>query len=218
MSFDSSKYLQRATTRAKSDVANKLISMLLHDVSRNICRSIGLNVPDPDYTEAVHDVFGNTCCYCGRSFEHDRVAVEHPDAMNRFRVGLHIPGNVIVACKRCNGEKRRDDSLRQLSLARTGWESFLGHNGSSCLPICKTCNYWRELIPDALERRAVLSERRLRLEKFREGFPEASRWNDCAATFLRPRVEIIYRECQNFALTSIKDVCAEFAQVKLKDE
>lgn len=34
---------------------------------------------------------------------------------------------ILLACKRCNGEKRRHDSLRILSLAPSGWESFLSH-------------------------------------------------------------------------------------------
>ena len=55
--------------------------------------------------------------------------------MNRYRAGLHCPGNVLVACKMCNSEKRRDDSLRVLSLATSGWESFLSHDGTRCAAI-----------------------------------------------------------------------------------
>jgi hypothetical protein len=203
MSFDSSKYLQRATTRAKSDVANKLISMLLHAVSRSVCRSIGLSVADCDYADIVHNIFGDACGYCERSFERDRVAIEHPDAMNRFRVGLHIPGNVIVACKSCVGEKRRDDSMKTLVLAATGWESFLAHDGQFCAPNCKTCAYWRRLIPDDGVRSRVLLERRRRIKNFRNRFPESMRWSTTAAALLRPRLESIYKECQDFALLAI---------------
>ena len=49
MSFDTSAYLRRATGRAKSDVANKLVSMFLHDVSRRLCASLELKVSDPRY-------------------------------------------------------------------------------------------------------------------------------------------------------------------------
>jgi len=60
MSFHPESYLRRATSRAKSDVANKLASMFLHEVSRKSCLSIGLNVSDSRYIEAVfaHDTFG----------------------------------------------------------------------------------------------------------------------------------------------------------------
>src|SRR4051812_21277901 len=98
MSFDTSAYLRRATGRAKSDVANKLISMLLHEVSRKLCSKMELSVNDPRYAKAVCEAFGSNCCYCGRTLESDRASVEHLDGMNRFRIGLHIPGNVIVAC------------------------------------------------------------------------------------------------------------------------
>ena len=122
MSFQTATYLRKATSRAKSDVANKMVSMFLHDLSRKVNSSLGANVTDIRYADAVTAAFGNSCCYCSRSLEHDRAAVEHLDGMNRFRVGLHIQGNVIVACKRCNGEKRRDDQPRELSLAESGWE------------------------------------------------------------------------------------------------
>lgn len=122
MSFDTAAYLRRATGRAKSDVANKLVSMFLHDVSRKLCGSLNLSVADARYATAVAETFGTNCCYCATSLEVDRASVEHLDGMNRFRVGLHVPGNVVVACTRCNREKRRDDSILQLRLASTGWE------------------------------------------------------------------------------------------------
>ena len=84
MSFDTSAYLRRATGRAKSDVANKLVSMFLHDVSRRLCAKLTLNVNDPCYTQAVEAAFGAACCYCGNPLEIDRAAVEHLDGMNRF--------------------------------------------------------------------------------------------------------------------------------------
>jgi hypothetical protein len=117
--FDTAAYLRRATGRAKSDVANKLVSMFLHDISRKLCANLGLSVTDIRYVGDVANTFGPKCCYCERLLENDRAAVEHLDGMNRFRMGLHIPGNVVVACTRCNREKRRDDSTPQLKLAQT---------------------------------------------------------------------------------------------------
>ena len=65
MSFDSAKALKSATGRAKSDVANKLVSMFLHEVSRRACVAEGMTVSNPDYLRAVVDVFGHRCLYCG---------------------------------------------------------------------------------------------------------------------------------------------------------
>src|SRR6187431_2662188 len=126
--FDTSTYLRKATGRAKSDVANKLVSMLLHDISRRFAQFTKQSVADASYAKAVTAAFGNSCLYCGRLLEYDRSAVEHLEGMNRFRLGLHIPGNVAVACVKCNREKRRDDQLSHLTLAQSGWESFLSHN------------------------------------------------------------------------------------------
>src|SRR5438105_3056029 len=141
MSFQTAAYLRKATLRAKSDVANKLVSMFLHGVSRKISASLEVNVTDLRYTDSVVARFSINCCYCGKPLEHDRASVEHPDGMNRFRAGLHIPGNVILACKKCNNEKRRDDQLRELKLADSGWASFLSHDSTHCGHGCKTCTY-----------------------------------------------------------------------------
>jgi predicted restriction endonuclease len=110
MMFDSAKLLRKATSRAKSDVANKLVGMFLHELSRKVSSEIGMRVSDPSYHRAVVETFGHQCAYCERTLETDRAAVEHLDGMNRFRVGLHIVGNVLVSCKRCNNQKRNDDS------------------------------------------------------------------------------------------------------------
>ena len=116
MKFDTVAYLRKATSRAKSDVANKLISMLLHEMSRRVVASLGASANDASYAKQVAATFGDACAYCGRVLEADRAAVEHLEGMNRFRVGLHIPGNVVVACKRCNSSKRLDDQRPALVL------------------------------------------------------------------------------------------------------
>ena len=104
ISFQTAAYLRKATGRAESDVANKLVSMFLHEVSRKICASLDLNISDPKYANVVVVKLGDNCCSGGRPLESDRAAVEHLDGMNRFRAGLPIPGNVIISCKRCNNE------------------------------------------------------------------------------------------------------------------
>ncbi len=203
MSFATAAYLRKATARAKSDVANKLVSMFLHDLSRRICGSLGLSVTDAEYTEAVETAFGSNCCYCRQPLEVDRTAVEHLEGMNRFRVGLHIPGNVILACRRCNGEKRRDDQLEQLTLAELGWESFLSHDSTRCGAACNSCRYWRGVWPDPIVRTDGMGSARRTIEAFRGRYPESLKWSRGARTSLRRIVDSLYRECQEFATTQI---------------
>ena len=79
MSFSASDYLRKATSRAKSDVANKLVSMYLHLVSRRITAYLEMSVTDPIHTKALEAEFGNQCCYCGQILEKDRAVIEHLD-------------------------------------------------------------------------------------------------------------------------------------------
>lgn len=215
MIFDTSAYLCRATGRAKSDVANKLVSMFLHDVSRRLCSNLDLTVNDPRYGKMVAATFGTVCCYCGKNLEHDRAAVEHLDGMNRFRVGLHIPGNVIVACARCNREKRRDDSTPKLLLAESGWESFLSHDLNNCSKGCNSCNYWSGIWRTPNERTNHLKAAREKIKAFRANYAEYLELNARARTRLATITDSIYRDCQKFATTRIKDSVEDVLQAVL---
>jgi hypothetical protein len=186
-------------------VANKLVSMFLHEVSRKLCNKLDLSVSDPRYGAAVAAAFGTTCCYCGRSLEHDRAAVEHLDGMNRFRVGLHIPGNVIVACTRCNREKRRDDSVLKLTLAKSGWESFLSHDSGNCGDSCNSCGYWSIVWSEASERASNLQAARDRIRAFRANYATYLEINARARFVLSAKMDVIYRDCQEFATARIKE-------------
>lgn len=203
MTFHAASYLRKATGRAKSDVANKLVSMFLHEVSRKICASLDLNVSDPRYANAVDAKFGDNCGYCGKPLENDRVAIEHLNGMNRFRAGLHIPGNVIIACKKCNNEKRRDDQLHELTLAKNGWESFLSHNSTLCEDSCKTCAYWRSVWPDKKKRILNLKKARQNILNFQSEYPSSIEWGRNAQNILCLELDGIYRECQTFATSRI---------------
>jgi hypothetical protein len=112
---DATSQIRSATRRAKSDVANKLISMFLHELSRRISENWRVKVDSEEYEQLVRQLFDNRCPYCRRVLATAESVIEHLDGMNRYRVGLHVPGNVLVACRRCNSEKRRDDSLKVLS-------------------------------------------------------------------------------------------------------
>jgi hypothetical protein len=129
---DPTSQLRSATRRAKSDVANKLVSMFLHELSRRITQTWAIKVDSMEYGDLVRKQFNNQCPYCSRDLANRVSVIEHLDGMNRLRGGLHVPGNVLVACRECNSEKRRDDSLKVLSLANSGWESFLSHDGGRC--------------------------------------------------------------------------------------
>jgi hypothetical protein len=209
MSFPVSAYLRSATSRAKSDVANKLVSMFLHDLSRKICASLELSITDAQYAEAVEAAFGSNCCYCYQPLEKDRTSVEHLEGMNRFRLGLHIPGNVVLACKRCNGEKRRDDQLDQFTLGECGWESFLSHDSTRCGAACNTCRYWRMVWLDPTERAEGMKNARQKIAAFRSQYPASLQWSRGARTFLRQTVDSLYRGCQEFAISQIRKTVDE---------
>ena len=210
MEFRTSLHLQKATRRAKSDVANKLVSMLLHEISRALTTSTGVPLVNaPVYSQQVEAAFGSSCLYCARPLENARAAVEHFEGMNRFRLGLHIPGNVAVACVWCNREKRRDDQMPALLLAPSGWESFLAHDGSRCSPACKTCNYWRRMFPKDVGRREHLQAAAKKIHDFRISFASVIGEAEKIKGILKNSVEELYRECQNFATDRIDALNAQ---------
>lgn len=217
MSFEVQKCLAKATSRAKSDVANKLVSMLLHEVSRKVCLRLELSVGDPVYSEAVATIFGPDCCYCGMPLETNIAVVEHPDGMNRIRAGLHIPGNALLACRKCNNEKRRDDQAERLVLATTGWESFLTHDGSRCHVGCKTCEYWARKIPDVGERSRRMDESRKKIAEFRLKHCRFLKAADRLKPALLARLNLLYRECQDFATKRIRST-AESVFLEIPEE
>ncbi|HWB03100.1 MAG TPA: hypothetical protein VG796_08765 [Verrucomicrobiales bacterium] len=209
MEFRTHNALKKATGRAKSDVANKLVSMLLHEISRKACSAAHCSVSDREYREAVVNAFGDNCLYCGTALETHRAAVEHLNGMNRFRIGLHIPGNVALACTDCNREKRRDDQASHLTLATTGWESFLSHDGTQCQGNCKTCTYWLRRWGDKEERTQRLKEAMDRIRAFQMPFLPFIEWSSMTRPAIQDKVEALYRACQEFATMEIEKLTSE---------
>lgn len=208
MSFDVAAALRKSTGRAKSDVANKLVSMFLHDVSRKACAAGGMTVSDTRYSDSVVASFGHSCLYCGKELTVSVVpVVEHLNGMNRVSVGLHVPGNVAVACKACNNQKRDDD--QNLRLAENGWESFLSHDGSRCALDCRTCAYWRRIWPEESQRLQALFEARQRVLAFQSPYGQFIQWSAGARETLRVKIETLYRDCQRFATDEIEKLVAE---------
>jgi hypothetical protein len=198
--------LRSATRRAKSDVANKLVSMCLHELSRKISQNWRMTVDGEEYETLVRAGFDNLCPYCSATLTTTESVIEHLDGMNRFRAGLHVPGNVLVACKRCNSEKRRDDSLRILSLAASGWESFLSHDGARCTSPCRTCQYWEGIWRDQKERAHRLSENMERIRSFRSTFIE---FEQVLPSFMKTHPALLtklYSDCQSFAEREIRSL------------
>lgn len=218
--FDPSRALKAATGRAKSDVANKLVSMFLHEISRKACSAGGLSVSDQKYCDAVAQSFGRTCLYCGVILEKDRISVEHLEGMNRFRAGLHVPGNVGVSCRDCNREKRRDDQNPDLSQDGSGWRSFLSHDGTNCPEACKTCFYWATVFPDQSERarRMVLATEKI--VEFQRQFSRFVTWSLRTRPLICDRIETLYRDCQDFASQEIirltKELNVDFSSLSCR--
>lgn len=207
---DPTSQLRRATRRAKSDVANKLVSMFLHDLSRKISHKWSIRVDGAEYEARVRHYFSNCCPYCSKPLTPNDAVIEHLDGMNRLRAGLHLPGNVLVACRQCNSEKRRDDQLRVLVLADSGWESFLNHDGTRCSPGCKTCRYWENKWANSLERPQALSSNLARIRAFRNEFPEFQSVLVPLSKELPALLLQLYSDCQVFAEKEIHSLLETF--------
>jgi hypothetical protein len=207
---DPTSQLRSATRRAKSDVANKLVSMFLHELSRRISRTWRMTADSEAYEKIVRERFENRCPYCSCDLANTVTVIEHLDGMNRLRVGLHLPGNVLAACRRCNNEKRRDDSLLVLSLAKSGWESFLSHDGTRCAPTCRTCLYWKEIWVEEAERKLRLSENLQRLRLFRISFSEFERTLPSLIDTMPALLTKLYADCQDFAEREMESLLDRF--------
>ena len=203
---DPTSQLRSATRRAKSDVANKIVSMFLHELSRRVAENWRFRIDGEKYEKLVREWFGNKCPYCSRPLADGQSVIEHLDGMNRYRAGLHVAGNVLVACRRCNGEKRRDDSAKALSLAESGWASFLSHDGTRCAPTCLTCRYWSSVWGDEAERKTRLSENSERIRSFRAAFPELEQILPAIREALPELLAKLYSDCQSFAEKEIRTI------------
>ncbi len=187
--------------------------MFLHELSRRIGRTWGIKVDGEEYEGRVRKLFGNRCPYCSRELGNVGSVIEHLDGMNRYRAGLHLPGNVLVACKKCNSEKRRDDSLKALSLASSGWESFLSHDGERCSASCLTCQYWMTIWMDEPERKLRLGENLERIRSFRLGFSEFEQILPRLSEVLPAMLTRLYSDCQSFAEAEIKSLLDKYENI-----
>jgi hypothetical protein len=163
-----------------------------------------IKVDGEEYERLVREQFKNRCPYCSCDLTATTPVIEHLDGMNRYRAGLHVPGNVLVACRKCNGEKRRDDTLKVLPLAGSGWASFLSHDGTRCAESCRTCNYWKTIWKDEAERKLRMRENLQRIQAFRSTFREFEGAHPALAKTLPDFLTKLYVDCQVFAQREIK--------------
>jgi hypothetical protein len=187
--------------------------MFLHELSRGISQKWRVRVDGEEYANIVRQRFDNKCPYCLRDLAGIESIIEHLDGMNRYRAGLHVPGNVLVACKRCNSQKRRDDSARELVLAESGWASFLSHDGTLCAASCLTCQYWMGVWQDEAERNAQLRANLNRIRVFRGEFPEFERILPALRETLPGLLTKLYSDCQNFAESEIRSLLNDFEKM-----
>jgi hypothetical protein len=188
--------------------------MFLHELSRKIGEDWPIRVESEKYEELVRKWFSNRCPYCSRDLADAVPVIEHLDGMNRYRAGLHTPGNVLIACRTCNLEKRRDDSLRVLSLATSGWESFLSHDGARCATTCLTCRYWKSIWEEEAERKLRLRENLERLRSFRRAFSEFEQILPSLTDMLPALLTKLYADCQMFAESEIKSLLENFERTR----
>jgi hypothetical protein len=188
--------------------------MFLHELSRKICQDWAIAVDGEEYEKLVRLRFDNQCPYCLRNLVNGDAVVEHLDGMNRHRAGLHVPGNVLIACKKCNGEKRRDDSRKNPALGDSGWESFLSHDASRCVPSCQTCGYWKGIWEDEIERKVKLAENLQRIRSFRDEFPEFGNAIRSLEQTLPDLLTKLYSDCQSFAEREVAALLDTFDLLK----
>lgn len=185
--------LRRRNQRQKSDVAQKMVAMCLHNLSSKLVKEWpNLRVETLGYSQSVREAFGEACAFCDSMLATD-THVEHLVAMNRARCGLHIAGNVVLSCKRCNNAKRRDDQAITRTTGTSGWDNFLGHNGSCGPRPCSTCAYWETRVASPTARRDYLSTRSAKILTFRKDF------RDIDTRSFAKALETVYRKWQDEA-------------------
>ena len=103
--------------------------------------------------------------------------------------------------------------MQTLSLAASGWESFLSHEGTHCAPACLTCRYWLEVWQDEAERKLRLSENLARLRTFRKSFQDFAEVQASLAQTLPVLLPKVYTDWQIFAEKEIKSLLKKYENV-----
>jgi len=107
---DAASQLRSATRRAKSDVANKLLSMFLHELSRNVSRNWAIRVDSEEYERQVRGRFENRCPYCQGDLTNAEAVIEHLDGMTAIAQVFTCRGMYWLRAERAMG--RKDETTR----------------------------------------------------------------------------------------------------------
>jgi len=72
-----------------------------------------------DWIKIKEEVFNNSCAYCGKA--NILLQMDHVIMFNRNGYGLHHPGNIIPACKKCNIRSKKQSG------EYNSWEDHLSY-------------------------------------------------------------------------------------------
>ncbi len=104
--------------------------------AKNLMRRVLNDLLDPPPSEAhqlaLREHFAHRCCYCGASAPPRDGHIDHAD-----RTGGNGLGNLLLACKLCNGDEKRDQ----------GWEDFLRSKNSDATVLAERfsrISAWRD--------------------------------------------------------------------------
>jgi hypothetical protein len=84
-------------------------------------------------------------------------------------------------------------------------------------PPCPTCQYWRSIWANDMERRERLGEILLRIQSFRSTFSEFEQILPNLTERLPALLTKLYADCQSFAETEIKALLERFHQTSTTD-
>lgn len=97
---------EQAGTTSKSPGGAKYKGCPIGVAQNAFVRYLLSNLGQESFTEkdwkAVKASFGDACVYCGR---HDTLEMDHAIPLSRLQLGEHRLGNLVPACKACNGKK-----------------------------------------------------------------------------------------------------------------
>lgn len=122
--------VEQAGTRSRSPGGARHQTYAIGDAQNDLVRFLLSNLGAESFTrldwQAVKETFGNACAYCGQP---GPVEMDHAVPLSRGELGEHRLGNIVPACRACNGAKR-DRSFRVFLAER---HKNSPHEAASCI-------------------------------------------------------------------------------------
>ena len=109
------------TRYSAQDAANTAVRAFLTEIAKGYSKGQIYNRASRSgkaIWDRIFTAFSGECAYCGVKNEREKLTVEHLIMFNWKECGLHLPGNTVPACRRCN--KRGKDAGRYHT-----WEEHL---------------------------------------------------------------------------------------------